>query len=117
MYDQMQLMNPQAIAANSTVAKVAVELSKGASNNVQNSFAVLNRNSTEKTLNDIFPTQKEENGLQRARRILGDIAINMPDQDLEAYLAEFEYLIDSWLDEFEKNIFDDKTLMQLLKEG
>lgn len=118
MLDQMQLTDLQNMAVNSkTAAKFAIDLSKNATTNIQNSFAVSDRKSLERTLSNIFPTQKEENNLQRARRILGDLAISLSDPELETFLVEFEYLIDSWLDEFEKNIFNDKTLMQLLKEG
>jgi hypothetical protein len=111
-------MDPQNTTVKSkTAAKFAIDLSKNATTNIQKSFAASDRKSLERTLSNIFPTQKDENNLQRARRILGDLAVSLSDPELETYLVEFEYLIDSWLDEFEKNIFNDKTLMQLLKEG
>lgn len=69
------------------------------------------------TLQSIFPTKQDENKLQKARRILGDIVSNIPDHELESDLTEFQYLIDTWLDEFEKQIFDNKTLREVLKEG
>lgn len=70
----------------------------------------------ETTLSSIFPTKQDESNLQKARRVLGDIAENIPDQELESNLTEFKYLIDTWLDEFEKGIFDSKTLKELLRE-
>ena len=69
------------------------------------------------TLQSIFPTKQEETQLIKARRILGDIATDITDIELESDIAEFQYLIDSWLDEFEKNIFDNKTLIEVLREG
>lgn len=69
------------------------------------------------TLQSIFPTKQDEGKLQKARRILGDVVENIPDQELESNLTEFQYLIDSWLDEFEKQIFDNKTLNEVLREG
>lgn len=69
------------------------------------------------TLQSIFPTKQDETKLMKARRILGDIVTNTPDTELESDLAEFEYLVDSWLDEFEKQIFDNKTLIEVLREG
>lgn len=69
------------------------------------------------TLQSIFPTKQDESKLQKARRILGEIAADIPDQELESNLTEFQYLIDSWLDEFEKQIFDNKTLNEVLREG
>ncbi|MEI6498560.1 MAG: hypothetical protein WCO23_01230 [bacterium] len=69
------------------------------------------------TLQSIFPTKQEETKLIKARRVLGDIVTAISDTELESDLAEFQYLIDSWLDEFEKQIFDNKTLIEVLREG
>lgn len=72
----------------------------------------------ERTLNTIFLDKKEETKLQKARKILADEVAGVPDDELGVYIAEFQFLLDSWLDEYEKQIFDDKTLKQLLtKEG
>ena len=69
------------------------------------------------TLQSIFPTKQDETKLIKARRILGDIAIDIPDTELESNIAEFQYLVDSWLDEYEKQVFDNKTLREILREG
>ena len=69
------------------------------------------------TLQSIFPTKQEETKLIKARRVLGDIVTDISDTELESDLAEFQYLVDSWLDEFEKQIFDNKTLIEVLREG
>jgi len=71
----------------------------------------------ENALKAIFLDSKEESRLQLARRILGDIALEITDEELLRCITEFQYLADSWLDDFEKQIFDDKTLNQVLKEG
>lgn len=76
-----------------------------------------NHKSLEAALKTIFPSQKEENKLSKARRILGEIAINISDEQLERDLTDFQFLLDSWLDSFEKQVFNGKTLDQLLKEG
>jgi len=68
-------------------------------------------------LKDIFPTKQEETTLERARRILGDDALSLSDEDLEQYIREFQELIDCWLDSYEKEIFDNKTLRELIREG
>lgn len=70
----------------------------------------------ESALKQIFPTQVEENKTIKARRILGEVAIGIPDEQLEKDLTEFQYLVDSWLDDFEKQVFEGNTLNQLLKE-
>lgn len=71
--------------------------------------------SLEKTLSAIFPQPQEENKVQKARRILGETAINLTDEQLETNLSEFEYLINDWLDEFEKYVFEGKTLKEIIK--
>lgn len=71
----------------------------------------------EKTLNTIFLDKKEETKLQKAKKILGEEIDGVPDDELGVYIAEFQFLLDSWLDEYEKQIFDGKTLRQLTKEG
>lgn len=47
---------------------------------------------------------------------MGQAVQNLTDEELEAYITEFQYLLDSWLNDFEKQIFDGKTLVQLIKE-
>lgn len=71
----------------------------------------------ENALKDIFPTKQEETILERARRILGDDVIGIIDEDLEKYVREFQELIDFWLDSYEKEIFDNRTLRELIREG
>lgn len=71
----------------------------------------------EQALNAIFSAQKEENKTTRTRRILGETARMLSDEQIECINAEFQFLIDSWLDEFEKNIFNGMTLKEILNEG
>jgi len=47
---------------------------------------------------------------------MGDDVKDLSDEDLEVYLTEFQYLIDAWLDEYEKEAFDNKTLREKLME-
>ena len=48
---------------------------------------------------------------------MGDDVKDLSDEDLEVFLTEFQYLIDCWLDEYEKQVFNNKTLKELMKEG
>jgi hypothetical protein len=68
-------------------------------------------------IHSIFPTQQEENRIQKARRVMGDDIKDLTDEDLDVYLTEFNFLLDSWLDDYERSVFDNKTLQQLLREG
>ncbi len=83
--------------------------------NVEKGVASI-RTETEKTLNSIFLDKKEETKLQKAKRILGEDITEVTDDELRVYVAEFEFLLDSWLDKYEKGVFEGKTLKQLIKE-
>jgi hypothetical protein len=67
------------------------------------------------SLNIIFPQASEQTRTQKTRQILGDVANELLDEQLETYTVQFEYLVGCWLDVFEKNLFDGKTLKELLK--
>jgi len=71
----------------------------------------------ETALQHIFPAKQEETRIQKARLIMGDDVKDLSDEDLDVYLTNFQYLIDSWLDEYEKQVFNNKTLKEILKEG
>jgi len=43
---------------------------------------------------------------------MGDLVVPLADEDIEAYVTEFQYLIDGWLDDFERQAFDGQTLKQ-----
>lgn len=75
------------------------------------------RATLETTLHNIFPEHKEETKLGRARQILGDIISDATDDEVISSLAQFQHLLGSWFDDYEKNIFDGKTLNQILKGG
>jgi hypothetical protein len=64
----------------------------------------------------IFPESPEENKIQKARAILGELVKDVPDEELAIYLTQFQYLLDSWLDQYEKQLFNNLTLQQLLRE-
>jgi len=71
------------------------------------------------SINDLgylFREKQGESRAQRARSLMGDALKDLSDQDIESCLTEFQFLIDSWLDEFETKPFE-KTLKQLIKEG
>lgn len=65
----------------------------------------------------IFPESPEENKVQKARAILGEIARDIPDEELAIYITQFQYLLDNWLNEYEKQTFNNLTLEELLREG
>ena len=73
--------------------------------------------SLDTALQRIFKPAVEETKLQKARSIMGSELGGLSDEDLEVYLTEFQHLIDTWLDAYEKELFDGFTLRQLLGQG
>lgn len=73
--------------------------------------------SLENTLNSILLSPVEETNVIKTRRILGEIANTLSDEQIECVVTEFQFLINSWLDEFEKDLFNNKTLKEILHEG
>lgn len=67
-------------------------------------------------LRSVYGNLQAETKLQKTRRIMGQLVVNTPDEDLEVYITEFEYLITNWLDEFERQAYDGNTLKELLQE-
>ena len=80
-------------------------------------YSVLNHRKIMESSFYMFPESPEETKLRKARAILGEVAKDISDEELAIYLTQFEYLLDSWLDIYEKQIFNNLTLQQLLREG
>ena len=68
----------------------------------------------ENALSAIFPLPTEENQIISTKRKLGETAKTLTDEQIECMVTDFQYLIDTWLDEFECEVFGGKTLKKLL---
>lgn len=75
------------------------------------------RRTLQTALGEIFPEKQEETLIVLTRRIMGDAIADLSDDELRIFITKFQYLIDCWLDEFEREVFDGLTLKQLLMEG
>ena len=73
--------------------------------------------SIETAINTLFPTQEEENKIARTRGHLGETAKDLSDAQVETIISEFQFLIDSWMDEYEQEVFGGKTLREILNGG
>lgn len=69
----------------------------------------------EQTLNTLLPETPEQTKLARARQILGENLEAISDEQLETFIAQIEYLMNSWMDSYEKELFDGKTLREIAK--
>lgn len=66
-------------------------------------------------LNQFFSDQnKEQRDIVEARQILGDSAMDLTDGQVQDLVNEVQFLVDSWLDEYEKREFDGKSLNEVI---
>jgi len=67
------------------------------------------------SLDEMFPEQShEDSAVSKAKKILGD---RYTTEEVKSMLASFEYLINAWLEEYEKKVFNNKTLKELLQDS
>jgi hypothetical protein len=73
--------------------------------------------SSVQSIQDLFPEQEyEEKSIQLAKKALGTISAEFSSEELKMVITEAEFLTESWLDEFERQIFKGLTLHELLHE-
>jgi hypothetical protein len=72
-----------------------------------------NAHSLESAMQRIFSSTEETHQV-KARWIMGAALLDVADEELEVYLTELRHLINSWLDAFERQVFDGETLKELL---
>lgn len=73
--------------------------------------------SSAKSIQDLFPEQEyEDKAIQRAKEVLGESAKSFSNEEMRDLVAQVEYLAETWLDDFERDIFKGKTLNELLHE-
>lgn len=67
-------------------------------------------------VNQSFQEQNERlKTIQEARDILGNAAEELTDEQVYDLANEIQYLVDTWIEEYEKEVFDGKTLEELLQ--
>lgn len=73
--------------------------------------------STAQSIQDLFPEQEyEEKNIQLAKKSLGALSVEFSPEQLKNLITEVQFLTESWLDEFERQIFKGLTLQELLHE-
>ncbi|OGE31909.1 hypothetical protein A2631_02185 [Candidatus Daviesbacteria bacterium RIFCSPHIGHO2_01_FULL_44_29] len=71
----------------------------------------------QKSLESIFPEEYQQTRVSKARQTLGSSAESYSDIQIETLVTDFEYLASAWLDLFEREIFNGKTLKEVLGES
>jgi hypothetical protein len=59
------------------------------------------------------PFIEDEKEIRETRKILGKCAEGMTDEEIKHQITCIDYLISTWLDEYERSIFDGKTLQEV----
>ena len=73
--------------------------------------------SIRESLDTLFPEQQyDEKNIKKAKEILGVIGNEFSPVQFRDVVTEIHYLVESWLDDFEREIFDGLTLRELLHE-
>ncbi|MDD2823162.1 MAG: hypothetical protein PHQ59_03690 [Candidatus Daviesbacteria bacterium] len=84
------------------------------STNAPNDSPLTQQNTYEK-LNEIFIEQdKQKRTILEAREILGETAESLTDSQVFDLVNEIQFLVDSWIEEYEQKVFSGKTLNELL---
>ena len=66
-------------------------------------------------LNQFFDEKnQQQRSILEAREILGNSAGNLSDDEVFDLVNEVQYLVDSWIEEYEETVFDGNTLNVLL---
>lgn len=69
------------------------------------------------SLDEMFPEQQvEEKTIQETKKILGATADKLTKEQLKDVITETRFLVETWLDDFERDIFGGVTLNELLHE-
>lgn len=67
-------------------------------------------------LNQNFQKEDEkQKAIQEVRDILGNAGEQLTDEQVCDLTSEIQYLVDTWLEEYEQKVFDGKTLRELLQ--
>ena len=57
---------------------------------------------------------QQQTAVKEARGILGETAEDLTDDQVYELVNEVQFLVDTWIEEFEKKVFEGKTLNEML---
>ncbi len=67
-------------------------------------------------INSHFNEQNhQQKTIEEARDILGEQAQQLTDEQIYDLVNEVQYLVDTWIEEYEKKTFEGKTLKELVQ--
>lgn len=93
-------------------------LSQASANEIDNKLSntTLGQQNIYENLNQYFNKQDhQQKTLLKARELLGEDGKDLTDEEAYNLYTEIQFLTDSWAEEFERGIFNGKTLEEILK--
>ena len=68
-------------------------------------------------MDELFPEQERyDKDIKLAKQALRDLAWELSPEQLKDIVTEVQFLCESWLDDFERTVFDGLTLKEMLHE-
>ena len=69
------------------------------------------------SLDVMFPEQKrQDKDVLKAKEALGELAKEFTELELKEVITDVDFMVESWLDDFERELFKGKTMQELLHE-
>jgi hypothetical protein len=65
----------------------------------------------------IISESLDDKDLLKAKEALGNLSELFTDLQINEIVTDIDCLVENWLNQFEKSVFDGKTLMEILQEG
>lgn len=88
-----------------------VEVFNQQANKNKNQFSITD------ALDAMFPEQKrQDKDLARIKEAFGELAKEFNEVELKEVATDVDFLVATWLDDFEKTLFDGQTLREVLHE-
>ncbi len=105
-------------SANQNIVPFQSQTHIPASTSHSNNKPTLKQDATTALLSQIFPEQnREDKSIKQARIILGSLLEKFSTDELQETVILLQYLTESWLDMYERELFDGMTLNELLNLG
>jgi len=107
----LELEQLQQVFTREEVSKPFVQIFDKSANNFKKNLSII------ESLDIIFPEQKRQNkDLVNTKEVLGELSESFSDLQLKEIITDVDFLVENWLDQFEKGIFEGKTLKELFHE-
>lgn len=116
-FEKKTLLKSEAISTENKLVPPLVEVLESTSPISQSIPPKAISSSLKNSLDNLFPEQQYgDKGIQKAREILGSSAKDLGEDQLKDLINEVNFLVSTWLDEYERGIFNGLTLNELLHE-